>query len=84
MMNADWMGGPDQLNEADAHRRIAAKRFQASKVTLVELWTYYYGIGGDVDELALDAYLNEALHLPAAQVGLVTLAMNEFIGGDGA
>lgn len=84
MMNADWMGGPDQLNEADEHRRMAARRFRDAQVPLIELWTYYYGIGGDVDELSLDAYLNEALHLPAAQVGLVTAAMNEFIGGDSA
>lgn len=76
-MNADWTGGPDQLLEADAQRREAAQRFRDSQVPLIKLWTYYYGLGGDADEMSLDAYLNEALHLPAAQVGLVTTAMTE-------
>ncbi|GGH99839.1 hypothetical protein ACFFGR_01805 [Arthrobacter liuii] len=81
-MNADWTGGPDQLVEADGQRRTAARRFRDASVPLIELWTYYYGLGGDVDEMSLDAYLNEALRLPAAQVGLITTAMNEFFGVD--
>jgi hypothetical protein len=32
--------------------------------------------------VSLDAYLNEALDLPAAQVGLITTAMAEMTEGD--
>ncbi|TQJ38452.1 hypothetical protein FBY33_0449 [Arthrobacter sp. SLBN-112] len=81
-MNAEWTWGPDQLIEADEQRHGAARRFQDTGVPLLKLWTYYYGIGGDVDELSLDAYLNEALHLPAAQVGLVNTAMTELTSDD--
>ncbi|MHC6594183.1 hypothetical protein [Arthrobacter sp. C152] len=81
-MTADWTSGPDQQLAADAERRGAAQRFQNAPFPLTKLWTYYYGIGGDVDELSLDAYLHEALHLPAAQVGLITTAMAELAGGD--
>ncbi|MDP9985400.1 hypothetical protein LFT44_17460 [Arthrobacter sp. FW306-05-C] len=76
-MNADWTGGPDNLLEADEQRRAVAQRFHQGEVPLVKLWTYYFGLGGDADEMSLDAYLNEALHLPAAQVGLITTAMTE-------
>ncbi|MBT2567833.1 hypothetical protein J7I84_15260 [Arthrobacter sp. ISL-85] len=81
-MNADWTNGPDQLSEADEQRRGAARRFRDAQVPLIKLWTYYYGLGGDADELSLDAYLNEALHLPAAQVGLITTAMTELTAAE--
>ena len=76
-MNADWTGGPDSLLEADEQRKAVARRFRQAEVPLIKLWTYYFGLGGDADEMSLDAYLNEALHLPAAQVGLVATAMTE-------
>jgi len=76
-MNADWTGGPDHQLEADEQRRAVARRFHQGAVPLVKLWTYYFGLGGDADEMSLDAYLNEALHLPAAQVGLISTAMTE-------
>ncbi|QDG62280.1 hypothetical protein [Pseudarthrobacter sp. NIBRBAC000502771] len=76
-MNADWTGGPDKLLEADRQRKDVARRFRNTQVPMIKLWTYYYGLGGDADEMSLDAYLNEALHLPAAQVGLIATAMRE-------
>ncbi|WP_258803448.1 hypothetical protein [Pseudarthrobacter sp. NS4] len=81
-MNSDGTGGPEQLDEAAEQRRGAAQRFRETELPLVKLWTYYYGIGGDIDEVSLDAYLNEALDLPAAQVGLITTAMMEMTEGD--
>lgn len=83
-MNAEWTGGPDQLLEADEQRKDVARRFRACEIPIMRLWTYYYGLGGDADEMSLDAYLNEALYLPAAQVGLIATAMRELsAGGDG-
>ncbi|HKU03856.1 MAG TPA: hypothetical protein VJQ80_13690 [Arthrobacter sp.] len=82
-MNADWTGGPDKLLEADEQRKDVARRFRNTQVPMMKLWTYYYGLGGDADEMSFDAYLNEALHLPAAQVGLIATAMRELCeGGD--
>ncbi|UUL77168.1 hypothetical protein NG819_06225 [Pseudarthrobacter sp. Fe7] len=81
-MNADWTGGPDQLFEADEQRRETAQRFRDAEVPLIKLWTYYYGLGGDADEMSLDAYLNEALYLPATQVGLIATAMTELTAAE--
>lgn len=81
-MSPDGTGGPEQWDDAVEQRRGAAQRFRDADLPLVKLWTYYYGIGGDIDEVSLDAYLNEALDLPAAQVGLITTAMMEMTEGD--
>lgn len=82
-MSADGTAGPDRLLEADEQRRAVAQPFRDGKLPLIKLWPYYYGLGGDADEMSLDAYLNEALHLPAAQVGLIATAMRELsAGGD--
>ena len=76
-MNPDWMGGPEQVLEATAQRRETARQFRQAELPLTKLWTYYYGIGGDVDELSLEGYLWEALHLPAIEVGLIVTALAE-------
>jgi hypothetical protein len=81
-MYSDGTEGREQLNAAAEQRRGAAQRFRETELPLVKLWTYYYGIGGDIDEVSLDAYLNEALDLPAAEVGLITTAMTEMTEGD--
>ena len=81
-MYSEGTGGPEELNDAAEQRRGAAQRFRDTELPLVKLWTYYYGIGGDIDEVSLDAYLNEALDLPSAQVGLITTAMAEMTEGD--
>jgi hypothetical protein len=74
--------GPEQRSWASKQRRGAAQRFRHADLPLVKLWTYYYGIGGEIDEVSLDAYLNEALDIPPAQMSLVTLAMTELAEGD--
>ncbi|WP_255769277.1 hypothetical protein [Pseudarthrobacter sulfonivorans] len=58
-------------------RKVAAAQFQRANLTLPQLWTYYCGIGGSADELALDAYLNEMVDLPPLQVDLLHTALNE-------
>lgn len=63
-------------------RKFAAAQFQRANLTLPELWTYYYGIGGSADELVLDAYLNEMVELPPLQVDLLHTAIRE-ITADG-
>lgn len=74
--------GPEQPHQAAEQRRGAVQRFREMGLPLEKLWTYYYGIGGDIDEMSLDAFLHEALDIPAAQVGLITTAMTELTEGD--
>jgi hypothetical protein len=69
--------GGEQHGETSEHRRCAAVRFRHGQISLDRLWAYYYGIGGDEDELALDAYLHELGDLSPLQVRLVFLAMAE-------
>ncbi|MEE9096345.1 hypothetical protein [Pseudarthrobacter phenanthrenivorans] len=84
-MNACCPGGRDQPLGADEQRKDVARRFRAAQVPMIRLWTYYYGLGGDADEMSLDAYLNEALHLPVAQAGLIATALRELSAdGDGS
>lgn len=46
------------------------------------LWTYCCGIGGNADELVLDAYLHEMMELPRLQMDLIHTAIKE-ITADG-
>lgn len=76
-MNSTGAGGPEQPDRAVELRQGTAQRFRNTDLPLEKLWMYYYGIGGDIDEISLDAYLHEALDIPAAQVGLIAAAISE-------
>lgn len=58
-------------------RRGAAQCFRDIDLPLARVWTYYFGIGGGMDEVSLDAYLHEALDIPSAQMDLVATALTE-------
>ena len=75
-MNSEPWGAPENDNEYD-QRMHAADRFRNGTVSLNSLWIYYFGIGGDADELALDAYLNGLLVLAPGQMELVDTAFKE-------
>ncbi|TNB69988.1 hypothetical protein FHJ30_16890 [Arthrobacter sp. BB-1] len=74
--------GPEKPDLAAEQRRGVAQRFRDTDLPLGKLWTYYYGIGGDLDEMSLDAFLHEALDIPASQAGLIATAMTELTEGD--
>ncbi|MGX1159492.1 hypothetical protein FBY31_2142 [Arthrobacter sp. SLBN-100] len=74
--------GPEPPDPAAEERRGTAERFRKADLPLGQLWTYYYGLGGGIDELSLDAYLNEALDIPAGQVALIAMAMTELMEGE--
>ena len=74
-------GGSELPDRAEEHRGTA-RRFRDADLPLDKLWIYYYGIGGDIDEVSLDAYLHEALDIPAAQVNLIATAMTEMTEED--
>lgn len=70
-------------NTVEFDQRLQAScRFQVEDIGLNRLWTYYFGIGGNADELALEAYLNELLALAPGQMELVDTAMKELSSDD--
>jgi hypothetical protein len=74
--------GSEQRDRAAEERRGTAERFRKTDLPLAKLWTYYYGIGGGIDEVSMDAYLHEALDIPAAQVALIATAITELTEDD--
>jgi hypothetical protein len=42
-----------------------------------EVWLHYLGMGGDVDEYEVDAYLHGLIQLPELDRNLIALAVNE-------
>jgi hypothetical protein len=81
-MNPFETEGPEPADRAAAERRGTAERFRKTDLPLAQLWTYYYGLGGGIDEMSLDAYLHEALDIPAGQVALIAMAMTELMEGE--
>jgi hypothetical protein len=75
-MNPEPWDVPGNHGEFDQRLR-ASCRFQVGNISLDRLWTYYFGIGGNADELALEAYLNELLTLTPGQMQLVDTALKE-------
>jgi hypothetical protein len=76
MKDDGMLGIPHPGEEAD-QRNYAATRYRNRNINLMGLWTYYYGIGGNADELVLDAYLHEMMELPPLQMDLVHTAIEE-------
>ncbi|PLC10719.1 hypothetical protein AUQ48_16830 [Kocuria flava] len=44
-----------------------------------QLWWHYYSLSGDADELELEAYLYQALHLPRLERLMLDHALRELI-----
>jgi hypothetical protein len=51
--------------------------YKASELTVADLWLRYFALGGEASELEVDAYLNGAIALPAAQHDVLAHAINE-------
>jgi hypothetical protein len=74
--------GPGNIGDAlpggaSEQRRVAAEWFQDADAGLGTLWTYFYSVGGDADEVTLDAYLHELADLPPLQANLLAITMRE-------
>ena len=82
-MEDDRILGIQQPGEVPDPRKLAATCYRNGNLNLTGLWTYYYGIGGNADELVLDAYLHEMMELPRLQMDLIHTAIEE-ITADGA
>lgn len=51
--------------------------FDAAELTVPDLWLRYFALGGDASELEVDAYLNDAIALPALEHDVLAHAINE-------
>lgn len=51
--------------------------YDASQLTVGELWQRYFALGGDASEMEVDAYLNGAIALPGLQHDMLAQAINE-------
>ncbi|MDT5077531.1 MAG: hypothetical protein QOJ80_2168 [Mycobacterium sp.] len=51
--------------------------FDASHLTVGELWLRYFALGGEASVLEVDAYLNGAMALPTFQHDMLAHAINE-------
>lgn len=60
-----------------AQRSLAASWYHEGSTSLTGVWTYFFGLGGDADEVAIDAYLHELGELPPSQMNLLALAIWE-------
>ena len=74
--------GPGNIGDAlpggaSEQRRVAAEWFQDADAGLGTLWTYFYSVGDDADEVTLDAYLHELADLPPLQANLLAITMRE-------
>jgi hypothetical protein len=51
--------------------------YEATTLTVAELWLRYFALGGEAGELEVDAYLNGAIALPSFQHDMLAHAINE-------
>jgi hypothetical protein len=70
------MEQPGPATPAAQLTALRAARAMAG-LTVEELWTRYFSLGGDADLLAVEAHLGDLLPLPAVDGDLLALAVNE-------
>jgi hypothetical protein len=69
---------PESEGDVDEARRACiVDAMEQAHTTTHELWSYYFSIGGDVDELEVDAYLHGFMPLPVMDRELLAFAMAE-------
>ncbi|MEV6623378.1 hypothetical protein AB0M83_16685 [Amycolatopsis sp. NPDC051106] len=61
----------------DEQRQRLVRCFARADLTLQQLWMRYFALGGSVDLLEVDAYLNGAMPLPGVQRDMLAHAVNE-------
>ncbi|MEX5258427.1 hypothetical protein [Kocuria arenosa] len=72
------MGADDEAVGYEQARRLRVTMVTAD-IDRGRLWLYYFGIGGDVSEFEVDAYLHHSLALPRLQRDLLAQAANEIL-----
>lgn len=59
--------------------RVLQHTIAQANISAFRLWWHYFSLSGDVGELEIDAYLQQALHLPSSQRQLLDHAAHELI-----
>jgi hypothetical protein len=72
------MGADDEAVGYEQARCLRATMVAAG-IDRARLWLYFFGIGGDVSEFEVDAYLHHSLLLPRLQRDLLAQAANEIL-----
>jgi hypothetical protein len=71
------MTRPHPASPADAQRTATAGAARQAELTVEQLWTRYFALGGDLDLVEVDAYLSGLSQLPRVQRDMLAHAVNE-------
>lgn len=72
------MSGIDDSVGYEQARRLRATLASAG-INQGRLWLYYFGLGGNISALEVDAYLHHLMTLPRLERDLLALAANEIV-----
>lgn len=61
------------------HARLLRRVIDSATLELVEVWVRYFSLGGNAEQLELDAFLHHALVLSSVERDVLAHAVNELI-----
>ncbi len=71
------MSSDQQASRQDEQRRALSLAFTRADLTLEQLWTRYFALGGAAGLVEVEAYLHGLMPLPAVQRDMLAHAINE-------
>ncbi|GHH40609.1 PP2C family protein-serine/threonine phosphatase [Lentzea cavernae] len=71
------MTNEQDSSRQDEQHRALTHAFRRSELTLQQLWTRYFALGGDAGPVEVEAYLHGLMPLPASQRDTLAHAVNE-------
>ena len=71
------MAGPDRATPDDTEDPALAAAVRRADLTLEQLWTRYFALGGDADLMDVDAHLAGLIRLPPGERDMLAHAVNE-------
>jgi len=71
------MSRPDRATPDDTQGAALAASIQRAELTIEQLWTRYFALGGDADLMDVDAHLAGLVSLPPGQRDMLAHAINE-------
>ncbi|MBB3081841.1 PP2C family protein-serine/threonine phosphatase [Geodermatophilus sabuli] len=71
------MDAPQPTSPEEEQDRALRAAYQVADLTLEQLWTRYFALGGTADLMELDAHIQGLLRLPAGQRSVLAHALNE-------
>jgi hypothetical protein len=70
-------GGATEASPEEVQREATARAVRHAELTVEQLWTRYFALGGDLDLVDVDAYLSGLVQLPPLQRDMLAHAVNE-------